>query len=126
MGEKGVWIKVDGVNYKLNQLLFADDSVDGGFGRGVTDACEHAWSGLQNEGKIKVNIMKSKVMCCNLIGRRGISVRWNGELLEEVDYFRCSGTEVTANGRMVNKLTNRLREEIKVFGDLKKHTEREC
>lgn len=48
----------------------------------------------------KINLKKSKVVWCNSVGRKSISVRLNLEWLEEVDYFRCCGMNVAANGVM--------------------------
>lgn len=73
---------------------------------------------------MKVSVKESKVMWCNSICRKGILVRFNGKLVEEVECFKCLGMDSAANSRMENELTHGPGEGLKVFGGLKNNAER--
>ena len=119
VSERGVVMRVDGMRFELNQLLFADDAVLMADSEELLQLLVSMFGVVCERRKMKVNVKKSKVMWCNPFGRKGISVRLNGELLEEVDCFRYLGIEVAANGRMEEELAHRVSEGMKVFGALK-------
>ena len=85
-------LSANGGRFKINQLLFADDTVL------VADSEEKlcrlvsGFGGVCERRKLRVNVGKNKVMKCLRYGTVGpMHVILNGELLEEVDYFK-SGT----------------------------------
>lgn len=64
---------------------------------------------------MRVNVKKSEVMWFNLLRRKWMSVRLNGEPLEEVEFFRYLGVEMVVNGRMKENLSCREGEGVKVW-----------
>ena len=86
---------------KLNQLLFAADTVV------VADSERKLFQLVIEFGrvcerrKLRVNMGKSMVMRCtrNEDGAR-LNVMLNGEVLEEVNQFKYLGSVITANGRV--------------------------
>ena len=105
--------------WKLNQLLFADDTVV------VADSernlCQLVTEfGRVCERKLRVNVGKSKVMRCtrNEDGAR-LNVMLNGEALEEVDQSKYLGSVIAANGGVEADVRHRVNEGCKVLGALK-------
>ncbi|WP_435326736.1 reverse transcriptase domain-containing protein, partial [Klebsiella pneumoniae] len=94
-------VNADGREWSLNQLLFADDTAL------VVDSEETLRQLVEEFGrvcvrrKLMVNVNKSKVMRCSrfVYGRRMNTVL-NGELLEDVDYFKYLGSHDAVDGRI--------------------------
>ena len=89
----------NGGRFEINQLLFADDTAQ------VADSEEKLCKLMSEFGricerrKLRVNVGKSKVMRCSRYGNGGrMHVIRNGKPLEEVDCFKCKGSQVAANG----------------------------
>ena len=110
----------NGLEWELNQLLFADDAVfvadsEEKLQRLVTDfgrVCERR--------KLKVNVGKSKVMRCTRsenVARMNVAL--NGERLEEVDKFKYLGAMVAANGGVEADVCHRINEGCKLLGAMK-------
>ena len=107
--------------WKLNQLLFADDTV-------VVADSERKLCKLVTEfgrvcerRKLQVNVGKSKVVRCtrNEDGAR-LNVMLNGEALEEVDQFKYLGSVIAASGGVETDVHHRVNEGWKVLGALKR------
>ena len=82
-------LSVNGGRFKINQLLFADDTAL------VADSEEKLCRLVSEFGrvcerrKLRVNVGKSKVMRCSRYGNGDrMNVVLNGELLVEVDCFK--------------------------------------
>ena len=92
-------LNANGGRFKINQLLFADDTAL------VADSEEKLCRLVSEFGsvcerrKLKVNVGKSKVMRCSRYdnGDR-MHVILNDEPLEEVDCFKYLGSQVAADG----------------------------
>ena len=62
-----------------------------------------------------MNIGKSKVVRCSRYGNEGgMHVILNGEPLEEVDYFKYLGSQVTADGGCERDVVHRMNEGYKL------------
>ena len=72
------------------------------------------------EGKLRVNVGKSKVMKCSGYenGDR-MHVILNGEPLEEVDCFKYLGSQVAADGGCERDVVHRMNEVYRAWGALK-------
>ena len=110
----------NGNDWRLNQLLFADDTVvvadsEEKLGQLVTEfgrVCERR--------KLRVNVGKSNVMRCTRYenGTR-LNVTLDGEVLEEVDQFKYLGSIIAANGGVEADVRHRVNEGCKVLGAMK-------
>ena len=70
--------------------------------------------------KLRVNVGKSKVMRCSRdVDASRISVRLNGELLEEVQCFKYLGSQVEKIELVETEVKSRVKEGCKVLGALK-------
>ena len=92
-------LSVNGGRFKINQLLFADDTAL------VADSEEKLCRLVSEFGrvcerrKLRVNVGKSKVMRCSRYGNGNrMHVILNGEPLEEVDCFKYLVSQVAADG----------------------------
>ena len=92
-----VLLSANGCWFELNQLLFADDTAL------VADSEEKCklvseFGRVCERKKLRVNVGKSKVMRCSSYGNGGrMHVIVNGKSSEEVDCFKCLGSQVAAN-----------------------------
>ena len=67
-----------------------------------------------------MNVGKSKVMRCSRYGNGDrMHVILNGEPLEEVDYFKYLGSQVTGNGGCERDVVHRMNEGYRSWGALK-------
>ena len=92
-------LSANGGRFKINQLLFADDTVL------VADSEEKFWRLMSKFGrvcerrKLRVNVGQSKVMWCSRYGNGDrMHVILNGEPIEEVDCFKYQGSQGAADG----------------------------
>ena len=110
----------NGQEWEVSQLLFADDTA-------LVAATEEELQRLVEEfgvvcerRKLKVNVGKSKVMRCSRGGQRlELSVRLNGEVLEEVESFRYLGSEICRSAKMSVEVEQRMKEGMAAFGAMK-------
>ena len=92
-------LSANGGRFEVNQLLFADDTVlvadsEEKLGRLVSE-----FSRVCERRKLRVNVGKSKVMRCSMYGNGDLMhVILNCEPLEEVECFKCLGSQVAADG----------------------------
>ena len=110
----------DGRLWKVNQLLFADDTAlvadsEEGLKRIVSE-----FSRVCERRKLKVNVRKSKVMRCT---RRDDGSRLNvcvdGERMEEVESFKYLGSHIETKGGVEVEVGYRVSEASKCLGGLK-------
>ena len=101
----------NGRNFKLNHLLFANDTAL------VADPEEKLCRLVSEFGrvcerrKLRVNVFKSKVMRCSRYGTGGrMHVILNGEELEEADCFKHLGSQVAAIGGCEMDVVHRMNE----------------
>ena len=113
-------LEVSGQSWQLSQLLFADDTAL------VADSEEKlcrlvsAFGRVCERRKLRVNVGKSKVMRCSRdVDASRISVRLNGELLEEVQCFKYLGSQVEKIELVETEVKSRVKEGCKVLGALK-------
>ena len=67
-----------------------------------------------------MNVGKSKVMRCSRYGNGDrMHVILNGEPLEEVDYFKCLGSQVAADGGCEREVVHRMNDGYRAWGALK-------
>ena len=70
--------------------------------------------------KLRVNVGKSKVMRCSRYGNEGrMHAIRNCEPLEEVDYFKYLGSQVTADGGCERDVVHRINDGYRNWGALK-------
>ena len=70
--------------------------------------------------KLTVNVGKSKAMRCSRYGNGGrMHVILNGEPSEEVDCFKCQGSQVAADGGCERDVVHRMKEGYREWGALK-------
>ena len=70
--------------------------------------------------KFRVNVGKRKVIRCSRYGNGGrMHVILNGEPLEEVDCFKCLGSQVGADGGCERDVVHRMNEGYRAWGALK-------
>lgn len=69
--------------------------------------CLYVWSVLQKD-EVKNELKNNKGMLCNLISRKGISVRLNVELLGEVNCLVYFQLGLATTGLIKNEITHRL------------------
>ena len=98
LGKELELLSVNGGRFEINQLLFTDDTAL------VADSEEKLCRLVSEFGrvcerrKLKVNVGKSKVLRCSRYCNGGrMNVILNGEPLEEVDCFKCLGSQVAAD-----------------------------
>ena len=111
----------DGLEWNVNQLLFADDTAL------VADSEEKLRQLIEEFGrvcerrKLRVNENKSKVMRCTRFadGQR-MNIVLNGELLEEVDCFKYLGSHVSVDGRIDEEVKFRMNEVGRMLGGMKR------
>ena len=113
-------LEASGQSWQLSQLLFADDTAL------VADSEEKlcrlvsAFGRVCERRKLRVNVGKSKVMRCSRdVDASRISVRLNGELLEEVQCFKYLGSQVEKIELVETEVKSRVKEGCKVLGALK-------
>ncbi|KAK7882210.1 hypothetical protein WMY93_028384 [Mugilogobius chulae] len=119
---KGVsMVNVDGSEWSLNQLLFADDTAL------VADSEESLARLVEEFGrvcdrrKLRVNVNKSKVMrCTRSKAECRVNVALNGELLEEVECFQYLGSHVSVDGGIEGEVEFRMNEVRKIWGGMKR------
>ena len=112
---------VDGndIEWELNQLLFADDTVVVADSERKLFQLVTEFGGVCVRMKLRVNVGKNKVMRCtrNKDGAR-LNVMLNGEALE-VDQFKYLGSVIAANCGVEVDVRHRVNEGCKVLGALK-------
>ena len=70
--------------------------------------------------KLRVNVGKSKVTRCSRYSNGGrMHVILNDEPLEEVDCFKCLGSQVAADGGREMDVVHRMNEGYRAWGALK-------
>ena len=113
-------LSANGGRFKINQLLFADDTAL------VADSEEKLCRLVSEFGrvcerrKLRVNVGKSKVMRCTRYGNGDrIHVILNGEPLEEVDCFKYLGSQVAADGGCEKDEVHRMNEGYRAWRALK-------
>ena len=68
-----------------------------------------------------MNVGQSKVMRCSMYGNGDrMHVIQNGEPLEEVDCFKCLGSQVAADGGCERDMVHRINERYRAWGALKR------
>ena len=113
---------IDGMGrgWRMNQLLYADDTVL------IDDSKENLQHLLSEFGrvcerrKLKVNVEKSKVMMCSRReDRANLNLSLNGKILEEVHSFKYLGATVSENGGVGSDVRERVNQGAKVIGAMK-------
>ena len=119
-GEGLPLVEVGGGVWRLNQLLFADDTAL------VAESAEQLRRLVMEFGrvcerrKLRVNVGKSKVMrCSGSMDDADMDVRLNGEVLEEVKSFKYLGAVLSTDGRTEMDVKSRINEGRKCLGSLR-------
>ena len=122
MAREGVRLKnADGGEWRLNQLLFADDTALVADSEEALRQLVVEFGRVCDRRKLKVNENKSKVMrCTREVDGRRMNIALNGELLEEVDCFKYLGSHVAVDGRIKEEVKFRINEAGRVMGGMKK------
>ena len=114
-------VGAEGREWKVNQLLFADDTAL------VADPEELLRRLVEEFGRVcqrrglKVNVGKSKVMKCSRdVDGGDLDIRLNGEQLEKVDCFKYLGSTVASDGKIEAEVKVRVNEAGKVLGGMRK------
>ena len=103
-------LRANGGWFEINHLLLADDRVL------VADSEEKfrlvsEFGRVCERRKMRVNVCKSKVMRCSLYGNGDrMHVILNSEPLEEVDCFKCLGSQVVGDGGCEKDVVHRMNE----------------
>ena len=98
--------------FEIKQLLFADDTAL------VADLEEKLCRLVSEFGR--VNVGKSKVMRCSRFGNGGrMYVILNGEPSKELDFFKCLGPQVAADGGCKRDVVRRMNEGYRALRALK-------
>ena len=120
VGRSGASMRdVDGQEWELSQILFADDTALVADSEEKLQKLVTEFDRVCERRKLRVNVSKSKVMCCS---RREDGVRMNvrlkGELLEEVDKFKYLGAIISKGGEVAEDVAFRVGEARKTAGVL--------
>ena len=103
-----------------NRKLFADDTALVAVTEEKQQRLVEDFGVVCERRKLKVNVGKSKVMRCSRGGQRPeLSVRLNGEMLEEVESFRYLGGEIYRSAKMSVEVEQRTKEGMATFGAMK-------
>ena len=106
--------------WELSQLLYADDAVFVADSEKKLQRLVTEFGRVCERRKLKVNIDKSKVMCCMREGEDArMNVILNGQVLEEVSHFKYLGSIIAANGGVEEDVCQRVNEGCKVWGAMK-------
>ena len=70
--------------------------------------------------KLRVNVSKSVMRCSRYGNGDRMHVILNGEPLEEVDCFKCMGSQVAADGGYERDVVHRMNEGYRAWGALKR------
>ena len=106
-----------GYVWRVNQLLYADDTVLIGESKEELQRLLNEFDNVCERRKLKVNVGKSKVMVCGKNEREeSLSLSLKGEVLEEVESFKYLGSIVGKNGGAVEDVISRVNEGAKVSG----------
>ena len=110
----------DGREWKVEWLMFADDTVLVGDSEEKLNRLVQEFGNVCQRRKLKVNEGKSKVM---KVGRDGelneLNVSLNSRRMEEVDSYRYLGVEVSSGGGMEEEVNHRIAEARRAWGTLK-------
>ena len=119
--ERGMSLQVrDNEEFRLNQLLFADDTALVAGSEEELNRLVQEFGRVCKRRKLKVNVSKSKVMrCSRRVNNSRLNIAWEGENLEEVECFKYLGSNISANGKIEVEVKSRVNEVAKVQGGLK-------
>ena len=107
----------EGNVWRVNQLLYADDTVLIGDTSENLQRLLNAFDNVCRGRKLKGNVGKSKVRVCGKTERREhLNLSLNEEVLEEVDSFKYLGAIVGKNGGVTEDVKSRVNEGAKVSG----------
>ncbi len=99
LGRGSSLVNADSREWNLSQLLFADDTALVADSEGRLRQLVEEFGRVCKRRKVKVNGSKSKGMKCMRLGDgRRMNVTLDGEVLEEVELFKCLGSYVAVDG----------------------------
>ena len=113
---KGPWeragvAKCEWWRFEINQLLFADDTALVANSEEKLCRLISEFGRVYERRKLRVNVGKCKVRRCSRYGNGSrMHVILNGEPLEEVDFFKYLGSQVTADGGYERDVVHRMNE----------------
>ena len=114
-------VSAGGREWKLNQLLFADDTALVADSEVKLRRLVEEFGRVCQRRSLKVNVGKSKVMKCSREAGGGhLDIRLNGEPLEKVDSFKYLGSVIAADGKVETEVKVRVNEAGRVHGGLRK------
>ena len=122
LGDRGLGlIGDDRQPWKLNQILFADDTALVADSEEALQQLVTEFGRVCKRRKLKVNVEKSKVMrCSNEDPVPGLQIQLEGEQLEKVDSFKYLGGRITERGDVGQEVQCRVVEANKAMGGMKK------
>ena len=121
VGEVGVeMVGENGEEWKLNQLLFADDTALVAESEEALQRLVGEFDRVCSRRKLRVNVGKSKVMRTTRSGEgAGMNVSLGGRQLEEVESFKYLGSHIVRDGTIAEEVKYRVKEASKCMGGLK-------
>ena len=121
VGEVGVeMVGGNGEEWKLNQLLFADDTALVAESEEALQRLVGEFDRVCSRRKLRVNVGKSKVMRTTRSGEgAGMNVSLGGRQLEEVESFKYLGSHIARDGTIAEEVKYRVKEASKCMGGLK-------
>ena len=107
--------------WKLNQILFADDTALVADSEEALQQLVTEFGRVCRRRKLKVNVGKSKVMrCSNEDPVPGLQIQLEGEQLEKVDSFKYLGATVAEGGDVGKEVQHRVIEASRAMGGMNK------